>query len=133
MRHRNSGRKLGRTSAHRKALYMNLCNALIEHERITTTDAKAKELRRAVEKLVTIAKNGMAGDGVTARRQAFSILRSRTNLDALFGKLAPRYQNRQGGYTRIMKLGPRAGDNAPMSIIEFVDRETKTAPAASEA
>lgn len=123
MRHRNSGRKLGRTSAHRKALYMNLANALIEHERITTTDAKAKELRRLAERLVTIAKKGMTGDGVTARRQALSILRTRDNLDALFSKLAPRYQNRQGGYTRILKLGRRAGDNAPLSVIEFVDRE----------
>lgn len=123
MRHRNAGRKLGRTSAHRKALYMNLCNALIEHERITTTDAKAKELRRAVEKLVTIAKDGLSGDGVAARRQAFSILRSRENIDALFGKIAPRYQNRKGGYTRIMKLGVRPGDNAPLSVIEFVDRQ----------
>jgi large subunit ribosomal protein L17 len=124
MRHRNSGRKLCRTSAHRKALYMNLANSLIEHERITTTDAKAKELRRLAERLVTIAKKGMTGDGVAARRQALSILRTRDNLDALFSKLAPRYQNRQGGYTRILKLGRRAGDNAPLSVIEFVDRET---------
>ena len=127
MRHRNSGRKLGRTSAHRKALYMNLANALFEHERITTTDAKAKELRREVEKLITIAKHGLSGDGVSARREALSILRHRQNLEKLFGTIAPRYQNRKGGYTRIMKLGVRAGDNAPLSIIELVDREQKAA------
>jgi large subunit ribosomal protein L17 len=132
MRHRNDHRKLSRTSAHRKALFSNLANALIEHERIITTDAKAKELRRVAEKLVTIAKHGRADatKDVASRRQALSVLRNRSNIDRLFGTLAERYATRNGGYTRILKYGRRAGDNAPLSIIEFVDRPA--APAQTE-
>lgn len=124
MRHGNDHRKLGRTSAHRKALFSNLANALIEHERITTTDAKAKELRRVADKLVTIAKKGAAGGvaGVNARREALSFLRSRANIDRLFDTIGPRFRDRKGGYTRVIKAGNRQGDNAPLAIIEFVDR-----------
>ena len=138
MRHRNAGRKLGRTPAHRKALFSNLTIALLEHERIQTTEAKAKDLRRVAEKLVTAAKRGLAaageGTAVHARRNAQSFLRSRTAVERLFGEIAPRYQGRPGGYTRIIKTGPRPGDNAPMAIIEFVDRpeRAKAEPAAEE-
>ncbi len=118
MRHRKSGRKLNRTPSHRRALFANMANALLEHERITTTDAKARELRRYAEKLVTLGKKGTEA----ARRNAYARLRSKAAVEALFGPIAERYKDRHGGYTRIMKLGPRRGDNAPMAIIEFVDR-----------
>jgi large subunit ribosomal protein L17 len=152
MRHRNSGRKLGRTPAHRKALFSNLANALFEHERIETTDAKAKDLRRVAEKLITSAKRGLVAaeeakraaeaakkrgeDGkkyeaqmnaVPARRAAFSYLRQPAVVERLFGEIAPRYRDRAGGYIRVTKLGRRHGDNAPVSIIELVDRPEKTA------
>jgi large subunit ribosomal protein L17 len=120
MRHRNSGRKLSRTAAHRKALWSNMANALIAHERITTTDAKAKELRRVAEKLVTMGKKGT----IAARRVAYSSLRNEDSVGRLFGPLAERFRDRHGGYTRIIKAGRRAGDNAPLSIIEFLDRPT---------
>jgi large subunit ribosomal protein L17 len=122
MRHRNTGRKLSRTPAHRKALFANLANALIQHGRIQTTDAKAKELRRVAEKLVTLAKEGT----ISARRRAFAALRQEGNVAKLFSEIAPRFKERAGGYTRIMKLSaPRHGDNAPMAVIEFVDHESK--------
>ena len=123
MRHRKAGRKLNRTSAHRRALFANLANALIEHEQITTTDAKARELRRYAEKLITMGKKG----SLAARRNAYAKLRDDSSIDRLFGALAERYKDRHGGYTRIYKLGPRKGDCAEMALIEFVDREDRSA------
>ena len=119
MRHRHSGRKLGRTGAHRKALLKNLSAALIKHEQISTTLAKAKELAPYVEKLVTLGKRG----SLHARRQAFAKLRDDAMVRKLFETLAPRYADRHGGYTRVLKAGFRSGDAAAMAIIEFVDRD----------
>lgn len=119
MRHKSGGRKLQRTSAHRIALLRNLAAALVKHEQITTTVAKAKELRPYVEKLVTLAKRG----GLANRRLAMSRLMDDTQLTKLFDVLAGRYADRAGGYTRIVKAGIRASDAAPMAIIEFVDRD----------
>jgi len=119
MRHRISGRKLNRTSAHRKALLKNMAAALIKHEQIKTTLPKAKELAPHVEKLITLGKRG----DLHARRQAFAELRDNVMVDKLFATLAERYGSRQGGYTRIMKAGFRYGDAAPMAVIELVDRD----------
>lgn len=119
MRHGMSGRKLNRTSSHRKALFSNMANALIKHEQIKTTLPKAKELRPVVEKLVTLGKRG----GLHARRQAFAMLRDDGMTRKLFDTLAERYAERQGGYIRVLKAGHRYGDAAPMAIIEFVDRD----------
>jgi len=119
MRHRVGGRKLQRTSAHRIALFRNMSAALIKHEQITTTVAKAKELRPYVEKLITLAKKG----GLSNRRLAHARLLDDTQLVKLFDVLAGRYADRNGGYTRIIKTGPRASDAASMAIIEFVDRD----------
>src|SRR5919199_3753379 len=119
MRHRVGGRKLQRTSAHRAALFRNMAAALIKHEQITTTTAKAKELRPYVEKLITLAKKG----GLSNRRLAHSRLLDDTQLAKLFDVLAPRYADRNGGYTRVVKAGIRISDAAPMAIIEFVDRD----------
>jgi large subunit ribosomal protein L17 len=119
MRHRVGGRKLQRTSSHRAALFRNMAAALIKHEQITTTLAKAKELRPYTEKLVTLAKKG----GLANRRLAHARLMDDTQLVKLFDVLAERYAGRQGGYTRIIKAGIRASDAAPMAIIEFVDRD----------
>ncbi len=119
MRHRLSGRHLGRTSAHRAALYRNLANALIEHEVIKTTLPKAKELRRFVERLITLAKKG---DTVANRRLAFARLRSDDSVKKLFDEVAKVSAERNGGYTRILKCGFRQGDNAPMAYIMLVDR-----------
>lgn len=119
MRHRYGGRKLSRTSAHRTALFRNMAAALIKHEQITTTLPKAKELRRYVEKLVTLAKKG----GLSNRRLAHARLLDDKQLVKLFDVLAERYVSRNGGYTRIIKAGIRASDSAPMGIIEFVDRD----------
>lgn len=119
MRHGMSGRKLNRTSSHRKALFSNMANALIKHEQIKTTLPKAKELRPVVEKLVTLGKRG----NLHARRQAFAMLRDDGMTRKLFETLAGRYADRQGGYTRVLKAGHRRGDAAPMAIIEFVDRD----------
>lgn len=118
MRHKLSGRKLNRTSAHRKALFMNLANALVKHEQICTTLPKAKELKPYVEKLITLGKRG----DLHARRQAISILQDRVIVNKLFDDLKTRYQDRNGGYTRILKAGFRYGDAAPLAIIELVDR-----------
>lgn len=128
MRHRNAGRKLSRNGSHRKALFSNLANALIEHGRIRTTDAKAKELRRFAERLVTLGKK----QTLAARRRAHASLRSEDNVRKLFGELAERFKDRHGGYTRIMKIGHRHGDAAPMSLIEFVGFEPGQAPPAEE-
>ena len=119
MRHRVGGRKLQRTSAHRAAMFRNMAAALIKHEQITTTVAKAKELRPYVEKLVTLAKKG----GLSNRRLAHSRLLDDTQLTKLFDVLAERYAGRNGGYTRVVKAGIRFSDAAPMAIIEFVDRD----------
>ena len=119
MRHRVGGRKLQRTSSHRAALFRNMSAALIKHEQITTTVAKAKELRPYVEKLVTLAKRG----GLSNRRLAHARMLDDTQLKKLFDVIGPRYAERNGGYTRIIKAGIRASDAAPMAIIEFVDRD----------
>ncbi|ETO94229.1 50S ribosomal protein L17 [Legionella oakridgensis] len=118
MRHRNTGRNLGRTSSHRKAMFSNMCCSLIEHEIIKTTLPKAKELRRYIEPLITTSKV----DSVTTRRQVFDKLRSKGAVGKLFTTLGPRYNKRPGGYVRVLKCGYRAGDNAPMAIVELVDR-----------
>jgi large subunit ribosomal protein L17 len=119
MRHRVAGRKLQRTSAHRTALFRNMAAALIKHEQITTTLAKAKELRPYVEKLVTLAKKG----GLSNRRLAHARLLDDAQLAKLFDTIAPRYADRNGGYTRVIKAGIRASDAAAMAVIEFVDRD----------
>jgi len=119
MRHKISGRKLNVTSSHRKAMFSNLCQALIKHEQIATTLPKAKDLRPVVERLVTLAKRG----GLHARRQAIAELRDRVLVEKLFTTLATRYASRKGGYTRVLKAGFRYGDNAPLAIIEFVERD----------
>jgi large subunit ribosomal protein L17 len=121
MRHRNQGRKLGRTSAHREAMFANMAAALIKHEQITTTLPKAKELRPIVEKLVTLSRRG-ASD-LHARRQALAQVKDDVQVRKLFDVLGPRYSERPGGYTRVLKAGFRFGDNAEMAIIEFVDRD----------
>ena len=118
MRHRKSGRKLNRNSSHRKAMFKNMSASLIEHEVIRTTVAKAKELRSVAEPLITLAKE----DSVHNRRLAFSRLRDKAAVGKLFTDLGPRYQTRPGGYIRILKCGFRPGDNAPMAIVELVDR-----------
>ena len=119
MRHGNSGRKLGVTTTHRKAMFANMAVALIKHEQITTTLPKAKELRGFVEKLITLGKAGT----LAHRRLAHSRLRDEAMLKKLFEVLGPRYKDRNGGYTRVLKAGFRYGDNAPVGIIEFVDRD----------
>jgi large subunit ribosomal protein L17 len=119
MRHGKVHRKLNRTAEHRRAMFANMCAALIKHEQIVTTLPKAKELRPIVEKLVTLGKKG----GLAMRRQAISEMRDIDMTRKLFDTLATRYKDRQGGYTRIIKAGFRYGDNAPMAVIEFVDRD----------
>ena len=121
MRHRRKGRKLGRDASHRKALYANMCGALFEHGRIETTEAKAKELRPIAEKLITLARKDPMN--VAAQRQAVAFLRSKDSVHYLFHTVGPRFTERPGGYTRIVKLGPRLGDAAPMAYIELVDHE----------
>jgi large subunit ribosomal protein L17 len=118
MRHRNGLRKLNRTSEHRAAMLRNMCVSLLEHEAIKTTVPKAKELRRVVEPLITLGKFPT----VANRRLAFARLRDRDVVTKLFNELGPRYQTRPGGYTRILKMGFRVGDNAPMAFVELVDR-----------
>ena len=119
MKHNIKNKKLNKTSSHRKAMFMNMSNALIKHEQITTTLAKAKELRRFVEKIVTLGKKG----DLLSRRKAVSILQDQKMSKKVFDVLAERYKARAGGYTRIVKLGNRFGDNAPTAVIEFVDRD----------
>jgi len=116
MRHRNSGRQLNRNSSHRKAMFKNMAVSLFDHEVIRTTLPKAKELRRVAEPLITLAKE----DSVANRRLAFSRLRDKAAVGKLFSDLGPRYKERPGGYTRIVKLAPRQGDNAPMAAVELV-------------
>jgi large subunit ribosomal protein L17 len=132
MRHHTTGRKLGRDSAHRKALYASLASALIEHGRIQTTEAKAKEVRSIAERMITLGKRG----DVHAHRQAVALLRSKPVAHKLFAEVAPRFADRPGGYTRIVRIGPRQGDAAPMVYLELVDYEPKpriAAPAADRA
>ena len=117
MRHQRAGRKLGRDSAHRKALYANLTASLIEYGRIKTTVAKAKEVRPVAEEMITLGRRG----DVPARRQALKFLRSQDVVHKLFSEVAPRFKDRAGGYSRIVKLGPRNGDAAPMAYLELVD------------
>ncbi len=118
MRHRNSNRKLNRTSSHRLAMLRNMANSLLRHELIKTTLPKAKELRRVAEPLITLAKNASLAN----RRLAFNRTRDRDIVGKLFNELGPRYQKRNGGYLRILKCGFRVGDNAPMALVELVDR-----------
>ena len=119
MRHNIKNKKLNRTSSHRKALLMNLSNSLIKHEQITTTLIKAKELRPFVEKILTMGKKA----DLMSRRRVVSVLQDKKMTKKIFDILAPRYKDRNGGYTRIIKLGNRFGDNAPTAVIEFVDRD----------
>ncbi len=118
MRHRHSGRQLNRNSSHRKAMFRNMSNSLFDHELIRTTLPKAKELRRVAEPLITLAKQ----DTVANRRLAFDRMRDRDMVTKLFNELGPRYSDRPGGYVRILKAGFRAGDKAPMALVELVDR-----------
>lgn len=119
MRHKKAGRKLGRTTSHRVAMLRNMVTSLFEHERIHTTDAKAKELRPLAEKMITLAKKG----DLHSKRQVFSVLRNRKVAAKLFYTVAKRFTNRQGGYLRIIKIGRRHGDNAPISIVELIREE----------
>ena len=119
MKHNIKNKKLNKTSSHRKAMFMNMSNALIKHEQITTTLAKAKELKRFVEKIVTLGKKG----DLLSRRKSISILQDKKMSKKVFEVFAERYKSRSGGYTRIIKLGNRFGDNAPTAVIEFVDRD----------
>ncbi len=129
MRHHRAGKKLGRDSAHRKALYSNLAGALIEHGRIRTTEAKAKAVKPIAEQLITLGRRG----GIHARRQALAYLRSQDVVHRLFSDVGPRFAERPGGYTRIVKLGPRQGDSAAMVYLELVDHvpAPEEAPAAA--
>ena len=129
MRHRKQGRKLNRTSSHRKAMFANMAASLIEHEQIVTTLPKAKELRSVADKLITLGKRG----GLHARRQAISRVRDVEQVRKLFEVLGPRYKDRNGGYTRVLKAGYRYGDNAPMAVIELVDRDMDAKGAADRA
>jgi large subunit ribosomal protein L17 len=117
MRHHRTGKKLGRDSAHRKALYANLTASLIEHGRIRTTETKAKAVRPIAEKMITLGRDG----SIHARRQALAYLRTQEVVHMLFSEVAPRFRDRPGGYTRVVKLGPRQGDAAPMAYLELVD------------
>ncbi len=122
MRHGKSGKKLGRTPSHRKALFRNMVTSLLKHERILTTEIKAKEIGRLTEKMITLGKRG----DLHARRQAISFIKSNEVVKRLFSVYAERYKSRDGGYTRVIKVEPRSGDNAPMAIVELVDRPIET-------
>jgi large subunit ribosomal protein L17 len=126
MRHQRAGKKLGRDASHRRALYANLAGALIEHGRIKTTEAKAKAVKPIVEQMITLGRRG----DLHARRQALSFLRSQDVVHTLFSDVGPRFAERPGGYTRIVKLGPRAGDSAQMAYLELVDFVPEAAPVA---
>ena len=128
MRHGNGLRKLNRTSSHRKAMFQNMMNSLITHEAIKTTVPKAKELRSIIEPMITLAKV----DSVANRRLAFARLRDDASVAKLFNELGPRFKARPGGYTRILKMGFRVGDNAPMAYVELVDRAAEAAEGAAE-
>lgn len=121
MRHSNAGRRLGRTTSHREAMFRNMVTSLLNHEKITTTDAKAKEIRSVAEKMITLGKRG----DLHAMRLAAAYIREKSVVTKLFTTIAPRYKERSGGYTRIIKLGIRQGDTAPISLIELVEEEMK--------
>lgn len=121
MYHGKAGRKLGRTSSHKEAMLRNMVTSVIKYESIRTTDCKAKELKKLAEKMITLGKKG----GLHARRQALAVVRDKELVGKLFGELTERYRNRAGGYTRITKVGYRFGDNAPVSILEFISDEKK--------
>ena len=123
MRHQKAGRRLGKNSSHRKALFRNMVTSLLEHEKIQTTDAKAKELRGIAERMITLGKRG----DLHARRQALAFIRNDEVTAKLFDELADRYRERPGGYTRVIKIGHRAGDAAPQAIVELVDGKTAEA------
>ena len=127
MRHNKAGRRLGRTTSHRIAMFRNMVTSLLNHERVVTTDAKAKEIRSIAEKMITLGKRG----DLHAMRQAAAYIREKAVVTKLFSTIAPRYKERQGGYTRIIKLGQRLGDAAPLSVIELVEEEL--APKANKA
>lgn len=120
MRHNHSGRRLGRTTSHRIAMFRNMVTSLLNHERIVTTDAKAKEIRCVAEKMITLGKRG----DLHAQRQAAAYIREKSVVTKLFSTIAPRYKDRAGGYTRIIKLGQRLGDAASLSVIELVEEAT---------
>lgn len=122
MRHNKSGRRLGRTTSHRIAMFRNMVTSLLNHERVVTTDAKAKEIRSVAEKMITLGKRG----DLHAMRLAAAYIREKSVVTKLFSTIAPRYKERQGGYTRIIKLGQRLGDAAPLSVIELVQEEVIT-------
>lgn len=128
MRHNKSGKRLGRNSSHRKAMLRNMVTSLLDNGRITTTDARAKELRKIADKMITLGKRG----DLHARRQALQVIQDRKVVGKLFEMVAPRYAARPGGYTRILKVGTRLGDNASMSIIELVEEEFTPRAAAAE-
>ena len=129
MRHQRAGKKLGRDASHRRALYANLAGALIEHGRIKTTEAKAKAVKPIAEQMITLGRRG----GLHARRQALAFLRSQDVVHKLFSDVGPRFADRPGGYTRIVKLGPRPGDSAQMAYLELVDFVPEAAPLAERA
>ncbi|WP_305046114.1 50S ribosomal protein L17 [Geoalkalibacter sp.] len=124
MRHNKAGRTLGRNSSHRRAMLRNMVTSLLDHDRITTTDARAKELRKLADKMITLGKRG----DLHARRQALQVIQDKKVVAKLFERIAPRYQERPGGYTRIIKLGARPGDNASLAIIELVEEEFTARP-----
>ncbi|MEE8319776.1 MAG: 50S ribosomal protein L17 [bacterium] len=124
MRHMKAGKKLGRTGSHRRAMFRNMVTSLLQHERIVTTEGKSKEAGRLTEKMITLGKRG----DLHARRQAVSFIKSNEIVKKLFSELAERYRSRDGGYTRVLKLEPRAGDNAPMAMVELVDRPMVVQP-----
>ena len=124
MRHKVDGRKFDRPTGHRMAMYRNLVRSLIEHERIVTTEAKAKESRRFAERMITLGREGT----LQARRQALKFITEESVVKKVFDELGPHYKTRPGGYTRIIKLGPRTGDNAPMALLELVDRVVAERP-----
>jgi large subunit ribosomal protein L17 len=129
MRHNNAGRRLGRKTSHREAMFRNMVTSLLTHEKITTTDAKAKEIRSVAEKMITLGKRG----DLHAQRQAASYIREKSVVTKLFSTIAPRFKDRPGGYTRIVKLGIRQGDTAPISLIELVEEEMKPKKAPAKA
>jgi len=128
MRHNNAGRRLGRTTSHREAMFRNMVTSLLNHEKITTTDAKAKEIRSVAEKMITLGKRG----DLHAMRLAAAYIREKSVVTKLFSTIAPRYKDRPGGYTRIIKLGMRQGDTAPISLIELVEEEMQPKKAAKK-
>ena len=130
MRHNKSGKRLGRNTPHRTAMLRNMVTSLFDHEKITTTDARAKELRKVVDRMITLGKRG----DLHARRQVLSVIRDQKIVAKIFDQIGPRYKDRSGGYTRILKLGSRLGDNAPQSIIALVEEEvTSQVKAAADA